>query len=67
MRFRNNKCKNVLFLDDHSRVILNELTNVSGSDYINASSIVSTQNLFYKKIININILKYIEIHIHLRE
>ncbi|GIY52398.1 receptor-type tyrosine-protein phosphatase N2 [Caerostris extrusa] len=24
---------------DHSRVILNELTNVSGSDYINASSI----------------------------
>ncbi|GFY48260.1 receptor-type tyrosine-protein phosphatase-like N [Trichonephila inaurata madagascariensis] len=25
---------------DHSRVILNELSNVSGSDYINASSIV---------------------------
>lgn len=26
---------------DHARVILNELSNVSGSDYINASTIVS--------------------------
>ena len=28
--------------DDHSRVVLNGEANVSGSDYINASTIVST-------------------------
>lgn len=27
---------------DHARVVLNDLTNMSGSDYINASSIVSS-------------------------
>ena len=33
----------VFFLsDDHSRVVLSNATNVSGSDYINASTIVST-------------------------
>lgn len=26
---------------DHSRVVLNDLTNISNSDYINASTIVS--------------------------
>lgn len=34
---------------DHARVVLNELANADGSDYINASSIVSfLANLFYK-------------------
>lgn len=28
---------------DHARVVLNELANVTGSDYINASTIVSEQ------------------------
>lgn len=28
---------------DHARVVLNDLTNMSGSDYINASSIVSVE------------------------
>ncbi len=32
----------VVSADDHSRVVLNAKTNVSGSDYINASTIVST-------------------------
>lgn len=30
---------------DHSRVVLNELANATGSDYINASTIVSTDLL----------------------
>ena len=30
-----------LFSDDHSRVVLSKPSNVSGSDYVNASSIVS--------------------------
>lgn len=29
---------------DHARVVLNELSNISGSDYINASTIVSINN-----------------------
>jgi len=28
---------------DHARVVLNELANANGSDYINASSIVSSK------------------------
>ena len=33
---------------DHSRVILNDLTNVNSSDYINASTIVSINKYIYK-------------------
>jgi len=32
---------------DHSRVILNDLANISGSDYINANTIVSIRSLCY--------------------
>ena len=32
---------------DHSRVVLGSLANVTGSDYINASSIVSTTFKFH--------------------
>jgi protein tyrosine phosphatase len=32
---------------DHARVVLNELANANGSDYINASSIVSSKTNFY--------------------
>lgn len=37
---------------DHSRIVLNDLANINNSDYINASTIVSTnkQNLFYIQI-----------------
>lgn len=31
---------------DHSRVVLNDLTSVSNSNYINASTIVSVSDLF---------------------
>ena len=34
-------CMKISFADDHSRVTLSAATNVSGSDYINASTIVS--------------------------
>lgn len=33
---------------DHARVVLNELSNITGSDYINASTIVSFKILYYK-------------------
>lgn len=37
---KKNRYENILPYD-HSRVILNDLTNIAGSDYINASTIVS--------------------------
>lgn len=44
---------------DHARVVLNELSNITGSDYINASTIVSTNKRIFLLLVVTFLKKYI--------